>query len=103
MCGAPAATSGWRSPATINTAVMTGLAPDTRIYYSFGDDAAGWSAQASFLTAPPVGPDSELRLLAFADHGHYTPDNSYEFQSYITGAVFGGAGREAPPLLRVLS
>jgi hypothetical protein len=36
LCGAPATTDGWVDPGTLNSALMTGLASNTRYYYKYG-------------------------------------------------------------------
>lgn len=53
----------------LHRAVITGLAPATRYYYVYGDDAAGDSDEASFLSAPAPGPGASVRLIALADMG----------------------------------
>ena len=59
----------------ISSALLSGLLPNTRYYYVVGSNASGfgWSSEYSFLTAPA---DDTVRLLAWADHGAYNPDNS---------------------------
>ena len=37
LCGAPATTDGWVDPGTLHKALFTGLAPNTRYYYKYGE------------------------------------------------------------------
>ena len=56
--GGPAATLGFRDPGALNSAVMRGLAPGTRYWYSVGSDVGGWSherANFSFATSAAAG------------------------------------------------
>ncbi len=41
LCDAPANSTGWKEPGTINSGVMTGLEPNTRYYYVVGDEVRG--------------------------------------------------------------
>jgi hypothetical protein len=46
--------------------VLTGLTPATRYFYRYGSDADGWSAEASFVTAPEIGAvQYPLKILTF--------------------------------------
>lgn len=88
MCGDPATTSGWRSPGTFYSAVVSGLAPGTRYYYRYGfaaattvglqggdsSSAAYWSVERSFLSRP--GPGSDVELFAFGDLGEVATDGT---------------------------
>ena len=76
MCGAPATAMGWQEAHFWLTATMDGLAPGSRapVYYSYGSDATGWSAPASFLAPPAPGPAQTTRLLLLADNGVTEPD-----------------------------
>lgn len=40
MCAAPARTTGWISPGTINTAKLRKLQANTKYYYKYGDDVS---------------------------------------------------------------
>eukprot|EP00877_Chromochloris_zofingiensis_P010708 jgi/Chrzof1/5891/Cz16g19170.t1 len=78
MCGAPANSVGWVDPGVMHVAKLTGLTPGQMYYYRFGDEAWGFSDVASFLAAPPVGPDTSVQLLAVADLGQGELDGSME-------------------------
>ena len=67
MCGAPANTTGWIEPGTMNYVLLTGLNTDTKYYYTFGDSDFGFSQEFSFLTGPVVGPNSSILVIANAD------------------------------------
>jgi hypothetical protein len=54
---------------TQHSAVMTGLSPSKRYYYSYGDKAWGMSAVTHFVSPPLPGPDTPVSLLAVADMG----------------------------------
>lgn len=95
MCGAPANSTGWKTPGTILSAVMMDLEPNTRYYYAVGDAEAGTLTNPlSFLSAP--GPDDTVKLLAFADVGQYNEDGSrnfgYWYASYDLVEEFYGLG-----------
>ncbi|KAL6772256.1 hypothetical protein ACKKBG_A29540 [Auxenochlorella protothecoides x Auxenochlorella symbiontica] len=78
LCGAPANSTGWKAPGTINSGVMADLEPNTRYYYVVGDEAANTtSTVSSFISAP--GPDDTVKLLAFADVGQYNEDGTKGF------------------------
>lgn len=47
LCDAPANSTGWKEPGTINSGVMTGLEPNTRYYYVVGDEVRGLLADAA--------------------------------------------------------
>ena len=78
MCGAPANSTGFVNPGAINRVLLTNLTANTRYYYVYGDPKFGFSSEASFLTSPPVGPDSTLEFLIVADLGHAQIDGSFE-------------------------
>lgn len=79
LCGAPANADGWRDPGLLHSAVLTGLRPDTRYYYVYGDEAYGWSAERSFVSGPTAEQrDRSLTLFAFGDMGKTTQDDSKE-------------------------
>lgn len=74
LCGDPAQTHGWFTPHFWQNALITGLKPSTVYYYVYGSDANGWSAEASFISAPPRGADQAVNILACADLGVTNPD-----------------------------
>jgi hypothetical protein len=47
------------------------LAPNTKYFYKYGNDAEGWSEQRDFVTAPLVGdiPPNGIMIAAFGDSG----------------------------------
>ena len=59
-------------------ALLTGLAPGQRYYYRFGSKATGFSKEFSFLAAPPVGPETHVKIIALADMGQAEPDGANE-------------------------
>ena len=67
MCGAPANTTGWIDPGTLNYVTLEGLMTSTKYYYVYGDPSFGYSAEFSFMTGPVVGPNSSVLVLANAD------------------------------------
>ncbi|KAK9807716.1 hypothetical protein WJX72_007062 [[Myrmecia] bisecta] len=71
-----ASTSGWYPPGQNHYAVMTGLKPLTRYYYVVGDEAYGYSAEYSFLSAPVVGPNTAVDIVIMADIGQGQADGS---------------------------
>ncbi|KAL6770803.1 hypothetical protein ACKKBF_B32745 [Auxenochlorella protothecoides x Auxenochlorella symbiontica] len=78
LCDAPANSTGWKEPGTINSGVMTGLEPNTRYYYVVGDEGEGPSSKVtSFISAPT--PEDTVHLLALADLGQYNEDGSRNF------------------------
>ena len=54
LCGAPANAEGFVDPGSLHTAVMTGLEPGSRVFYTVGDQVGAWGshfrAQRSKLT-----------------------------------------------------
>jgi len=68
----PAAGMGWRDPGVIHSAVMVGLEPGARYFYTVGSDAGGWSHERlgyfSSFVAPSDGA-SLARIIAFGDMG----------------------------------
>jgi len=78
MCGGHAATVGWIEPGLFHAAVMTGLKPGRRYYYTYGDEVYGFSEESSFLVAPRVGPNTSVNILAIADLGQSEEDGSVE-------------------------
>ncbi|CAD7698428.1 unnamed protein product, partial [Ostreobium quekettii] len=82
MCGGHAATVGWIDPGLFHTAVMTGLEPGRRYYYTYGDEVYGFSEESSFLAAPTVGPNTSVNFLAIADLGQAEEDGSTEPWQY---------------------
>lgn len=68
MCHSPAnqtAQQWFRSPGYIHTVLLDHLVPDTRYYYQYGNDQAGWSELASFHAAPAH--PRTVRFVAFGD------------------------------------
>jgi hypothetical protein len=41
MCGPPATTVGWSDPGVTHVALLTGLVPGGRYYYTVGDEVRG--------------------------------------------------------------
>jgi hypothetical protein len=80
LCGGPANGTGYFTPGSLHTAVMSGLPPATKIHYRYGSspDVAGLSQEYSFITAPLTGPNVSVKLLISADNGQGQPDGSNE-------------------------
>jgi hypothetical protein len=77
LCGEPANSVGWFPPHFWHTAVMTGLTPGvTVVFYVYGSDANGWSAESTFKAAPAPSPFTETHVLLTADMGAMQPDGS---------------------------
>eukprot|EP00884_Botryococcus_braunii_P018291 jgi/Botrbrau1/5145/Bobra.0172s0017.1 len=76
LCGAPANSVGFVSPGTQNTAILTGLLPDTTYYYKVGDVSTYFSPIFSFRSPPPLGPSSAARVVIFSGSGQATADGS---------------------------
>jgi hypothetical protein len=50
----------------------SGLAPRTRYYYIVGDLVLQqWSAEATFVSRPPTGPEEVIDFLAYGDMGYF--------------------------------
>lgn len=60
---------------------MSGLAARQRVYYVVGDAKYGWTAEASFLTAP--APLAAVELVAFGDLGQFPLDDALEQEEMI--------------------
>ncbi|KAF6263717.1 Metallo-dependent phosphatase-like protein [Scenedesmus sp. NREL 46B-D3] len=78
LCGPPANSVGYVDPGLLHAALLEGLVPGRRYYYSVGDGAWGFSPEASFQAAPAVGPSARVKLLAVADLGQGELDGSME-------------------------
>lgn len=77
LCGEPATTHGWFTPHMWNWALATGLAPATVYYYRYGSATTNsWSDEFSFMSAPPVDPNTPVNIVAIADMGMTPLDNS---------------------------
>lgn len=87
MCGPPANSVGWVEPGTFHSAVLQGLEPGQKYFYVVGDEEWGFSPEASFVAAPPVGPSTTVSLVALADLGQAEDDGS-----------MGGDGEMVPSL-----
>ncbi|KAG1654908.1 hypothetical protein FOA52_003150 [Chlamydomonas sp. UWO 241] len=74
MCGGNAAGQGWVDSGVQHTAVLHGLERGKRYYYSFGDEAWGFSSEASFVAAPEH--TATVHILATADVGQGELDGS---------------------------
>ena len=75
LCGFPtsvATSVGWSDPFFWHYARVTGLTPGSSaiVYYRYGSDSHGWSAELSFKPAPAPGPHGPpLHIMAIADMG----------------------------------
>jgi acid phosphatase type 7 len=77
---------------TIHVATLTGLAPQTRVWYAVGDGTPGnTSAVASFVTAPPAGvsPASPFTFAIFGDMG--IDANAHLTLPYLVADAASGA------------
>uniref|UniRef100_A0A383VVS5 Purple acid phosphatase n=1 Tax=Tetradesmus obliquus TaxID=3088 RepID=A0A383VVS5_TETOB len=78
LCGPPANDAGFVDPGLFHAALVEGLTPGQRYYYVVGDEEWGFSPEASFVAAPPVGPQTRVKVLAVADLGQGEVDGSME-------------------------
>jgi len=78
MCGPIANSFGWREPGYQHTAVMRHFLPNTRYYYTFGNDRSGFSEEYSFVSPPLTHSRSNVSLVAFGDMGKGEVDGSEE-------------------------
>ena len=75
LCGYPhsvATSVGWSDPFFWHYARITGLVPGDRgvIFYRYGSDSHGFSAELSFIAPPPTGASvGPTHILAIADMG----------------------------------
>ena len=65
---------GFLAPGELHSALLSQLAPSTRVFYAVGSDATGWSDTFSFTTPPPRG--AAIRVLAASDIGVSDGDGS---------------------------
>lgn len=70
---------GFLAPGQLHSAVLGPLPPSTRVWYSCGSDAAGWSDL--FACTSPPRPGARVALVAVADMGQADPDGS----NYVAG------------------
>ena len=81
MCLPPSSSYGYHDPGTFNSGIMRDLKPNTRYFYSVGDEATGvFSSIESFMS--PASPDDVLKMIVIADNYAYNEDGS----RYFTGA-----------------
>ena len=76
MCGSIAQGVGFLAPGFIHTATISlaNLKPNTRVFYRYGSDSAGWSSIDSFFVAPAPGDFSvPLRIIGAVDVGVFSP------------------------------
>lgn len=109
MCGDPAATFGWANPYWWNWALMTDLQPSTVYYYRFGSNSTGaWSAEASFVSPPALGPHQAVNIGALADAGmseydgtldHWAEPSAGLTSQHLSDVVHGGSGYDYSLLL----
>lgn len=77
LCEAPANQSSqlwFRDPGYVHTVKLTGLVPDQRYWYSFGNEEDGWSKMASFRAAPSK--PRRTRFIAFGDQDVIEPSRN---------------------------
>jgi len=101
LCGQTAGGRGWASPGAIHSAVMSGLQPNTRYYYQVGCPSGGRSQVFGFRT-PPLPGSGALRMLAWADHGAYNPDNSRSVLGTFADQFEAAVGTPDPGLALAL-
>lgn len=74
---------------SLHYATLTGLAPNTKYFYRYGDSAlALFSQEYSFTTPPVPSASATVNFLAWADAGQATADgtNEYDYYDVSTGA-----------------
>lgn len=78
LCGLPATGPGWFPSHFWLSANISGLklGGGATVYYTYGSDSHGWSAEASFVTPPAPGADQTVAMLLLADNGVTEPDNT---------------------------
>jgi hypothetical protein len=77
---------------------MGPLVPLTTYYYRVGADTAGWSKEFSFM-APPVGAESDVRVILYADVGETYRDGSQShwMEPSAVNTTNGAAGSAGAP------
>ena len=72
---------------SLHYATLTGLAPNTKDYYRYGDSAlALFSQEYSFTTPPVPSAAATVNFLAWADAGQAVADNTNEYDYYDVSA-----------------
>lgn len=62
---------------------ITGLAPDTTYYYTYGDAALNLFAPESSFTMPPaVSAAAKVHFIAWADAGQANADDAFSYDYY---------------------
>lgn len=80
MAGPPANGFGWYPSHVWLTATITGLVPGAAgaVFYTYGSDEHGFSAESFFTPPPAVGADFPSRILLIADNGVTERDGTTE-------------------------
>lgn len=96
MCLPPSSSYGYHDPGTLISGIMRDLKPNTRYFYSVGDEATGvFSSVESFIS--PASPDDELRMLVIADNYAYNEDGSRYFTGqYAIEGLYGPYPQPVP-------
>ena len=72
---------------SLHYATLTGLAPNTKYFYRYGDSAlALFSQEYSFTTPPVPSASATVNFLAWADAGQATADGTNEYDYYDVSA-----------------
>ncbi|CAL8471017.1 g10559 [Coccomyxa elongata] len=83
MCGTPANTYGYFEPGSMHYGTITGLAPDTTYYYTYGDAALNlFAPEASFVTPPLPSAADKIHFIAWADAGQANADDAISYDYY---------------------
>ncbi len=68
---------------SLHYATLTGLAPNTKYYYRYGDLISQlFSPEYSFTTPPVPGAGTTVKFLAWADAGQAVADGTNEYDYY---------------------
>ena len=113
LCGDPATSIGYFSPFYWNYAIIANLTPGSPdiVYYIYGSEANGWSAEGSFRAPPAPGPNTEpIHIIGLADMGmteldnttdHWAEPSAYLTTKHMHDWVYSGSGYDYSLVLHV--
>jgi len=96
MCAAPATTKGFNTPpGYMHWAIIEGLQPNTKYYYTVGDESSGSQSEVlSFYSPPRPEPTEDVDFVIFGDLGQVEIDGSNE-ASQMEGSILTTMALEA--------